>query len=443
MKLKLKLSLLFSAIAIMLVIAISLFLRFIVVDHLMTHIEETRSDYRRYDQQIARELQARYPQRQKMASYLKATALTHHMQLTLYTQNLKPALIYDDSQTRNMPIEEWYPIRNHHGQIGFFLNIHRQIQWRELAFTTIFSWTLPFLIVLLGMLFVLLFIYLNRLITQPVQQLNHLIREINLSGPLLSMHRLDRQDEIGELYAHVSALQQRLHQTRNEQITMISAITHDVKTPLTSINGFIELLQTQAGLTSQSKKDYLQLIDKKAKDITQLMTALSSYAKDELVLPSMSLSRLNANHFFNQMAEEYEAELSGLGMQLIKNNGLPPDCFLLGDRALLGRVFANTISNAVKYGEKNNLSLFLTGYVKRKQILFVIEDDGIGVPNKSLPFIFHRFFTVDQSRQSKVGGTGLGLATVQSIIEKHGGQINAFHSTHGGLGVQFSIPEVD
>ena len=99
---------------------------------------------------------------------------------------------------------------------------------------------------------------------------------------------------------------------------------------------------------------------------------------------------------------------------------------------LIRRVYGNLISNALRYGEKKELNVYINGYTQGKYAYFQNEDDGVGVPEQEISFLFYKFFTVDKSRQPNNGGSGLGLASCKSIIVHHGGEIIAFHSVYGG-----------
>ena len=107
---------------------------------------------------------------------------------------------------------------------------------------------------------------------------------------------------------------------------------------------------------------------------------------------------------------------------------------------MIRRVFGNLFSNTLRYGAKKELQIYLSGYPEGDYAHFQVEDNGVGVPAQDLTFLFQKFFTVDKSRKNKSGGTGLGLASCKSIIEHHGGQISAFLSQYGGLGIRFTIP---
>lgn len=439
MKLKLKLTLLFSVIVMLLVLIISLYIKIDVINHVMFRVGEVRNDYSIHDRQFARHINQLYPEISNVKKYMKTIALKENMIVTLYDKNLNKIYTYSGHSQGPAPAEEWYPVKNQNGHTVFFLKVQRALNIQNITMNVILTRTLLFLLALHAVIFIALMFYLNHLITKPIQQLNEYIRRMNSVGPPIQLS-LKRKDEIGELYMHAHDLQQRLHQSSREQVDMIGAITHDLKTPLTSINGFIELLQTRKDLTEQSKVEYLKLIEKKSQDITHLMEIFSTYTKNEMMLPSMTFQVIHAASFFESIAAEYEAELAGLDISFYGQNSFNWEDVFYGDPTMLRRVFANIISNAVRYGNSQELKIFMKGYGDKKENIFVIEDNGVGVPEKDLQYLFQKFFTVDQSRQSEVGGTGLGLATVQSIIEKHSGVIHAFSSQHGGLGLSFSIP---
>ncbi len=107
---------------------------------------------------------------------------------------------------------------------------------------------------------------------------------------------------------------------------------------------------------------------------------------------------------------------------------------------MIRRVFGNLFSNILRYGERTELQIYLSVYPEGDYAHFQVEDNGVGVPDQDLDSLFQKFFTVDKSRENKSGGTGLGLASCKSIIEHHGGQISAFRSQYGGLGIRFTIP---
>ena len=288
-------------------------------------------------------------------------------------------------------------------------------------------------------IFTILIIYIRSSIEKPIQLLNARLEEVNIEHPLPPLTR-SSNDEIGALYKHFNNMEERLQLANKEQIDMITAIAHDLKTPLTSINGFAELLRVHRDLPETERQEYYELIQKKSKYMAELINEFSRFTKEKLELESMKTKPVNVSNLFEDIAQEYEYELEGLGYKFIYQHSFPENMLLMTNEMMLRRVFGNLISNAVRYGDKYELKVYMAGYVKGGYAFFLIEDNGIGVPDEDLKSLFHKFFTVDRSRQVKSQGMGLGLASCKSIIEYHGGNIFVYHSQYGGLGIKFSLP---
>ncbi|HBF37967.1 MAG TPA: sensor histidine kinase [Firmicutes bacterium] len=293
--------------------------------------------------------------------------------------------------------------------------------------------------IIICFILIILIVYFHFNITKPLQVLNSGLEMINIRRPFAPLNS-KRKDEIGDLYNRFNEMERRLHLARKEQTDMIAAIAHDLKTPLTSINGFVELLAMQKNLPEKEKQEYYELIQKKSKHIEELIRYFSSFTKEELELESIDLKPVEALKLFENIAVEYETELSGLDYELIWHHSFTANRFLMIDEHMIRRVFGNLFSNIVRYGGKKELKVYMNGYTQGGYAYFQVEDNGAGVPDKDLSSLFLKFYTVDKSRQSQNGGMGLGLASCKSIIEHHGGEIWAFHSKYGGLGIQFSLP---
>lgn len=325
---------------------------------------------------------------------------------------------------------------------GWYLNFliaDKRIEWMKVISGSEHIAILTFLVLAAGLVFAVSALYFHFNITKPIQMLNVRLSRIN-TGQKVRSHYSARKDEIGELYLHVDELEERLYQAHKEQIDMIAAIAHDLKTPLTTINGFVELLAMQKGLSENEKQEYYELILKKSRHIAELINGFSSFTKDELELELAETKPVEVRKLFENIAAEYETELSGLDYELEWTHSFPPNLRVRINESMIRRVFGNLFSNSVRYGERKDLKVFLHGYPNGDQACFQVEDNGVGVPEEELSFLFLKFFTVDKSRQSRSGGTGLGLASCKSIVERHGGQITAYRSEFGGLGIQFTVP---
>ncbi|KEO75959.1 HAMP domain-containing sensor histidine kinase, partial [Paenibacillus polymyxa] len=198
-------------------------------------------------------------------------------------------------------------------------------------------------------IFIILIIYIHFCIEKPIQLLNTRLEEVNIVHPLPPL-ALRSNDEIGELYKHFNKMEHRLQLAHKEQIEMIAAIAHDLKTPLTSINGFTELLATHKDLPETEKQEYYDLIQKKSGYMVELINDFSSFTKEKLELESMVATPVKASKLFENIALEYEYELAGLDNELTCRHSFTENILLMVNEPMIRRVFGNLFSNAVRYG---------------------------------------------------------------------------------------------
>ena len=453
MKLKIKLPLLFL---LMLVTLVFLFLgiRMYTVEKLFPGYKDFDDDlenlfpgYKDYDndnENIADGVAALYPDQEGIAAYLRRVSNVQNVSLKLYNQDasvvllsyLKPHDDYDDEALKNF----WIPVKTSQHRLVYFLEIERSRQWGQNSKEQfmLFFWLL---MILIAAIFAGLTVYFHFSITRPILTLNTRLKSVNIGHSFTSLYS-KRKDELGELYYYFNEMQERLHQAHQEQVDMIAAIAHDLRTPLTTINGFVELLTLQQNLSESDKQEYYELILKKSKHMVDLINYFLAFTKDELELEVIDKEPVPVLKLFESIAAEYETELSGLDYRLNWRHSFDSNQVVMINEPMIRRVFGNLFSNTLRYGEKKDLQIYLSGYPDREgdYAHFQVEDNGVGVPEEDLSFLFQKFFTVDKSRKNKSGGTGLGLASCKSIIEHHGGQISAFHSRYGGLAVRFTIP---
>lgn len=274
--------------------------------------------------------------------------------------------------------------------------------WLGNIFSPVHFQMLLFLSILMGLMFVVLIVYFHFNITKPIQILNIRLTKVNIGHSRTSLHSR-RKDEIGELYNHFNEMEERLYQAHREQVDMIAAIAHDLKTPLTTITGFVELFSMQKNLTEREKQEYYELIIKKSKHMVELIDAFSAFTKDELTLETIDMKPVEAHRFFENIAAEYETELSGFDYNLTWKHSFNPNQFILMNEHMIRRVFGNLFSNAVRYGRKKDLNVYLYGYTQGNYVYFQVEDDGAGVPDQDLFSLFLKFFTVDKPDKRVAG----------------------------------------
>ncbi len=206
--------------------------------------------------------------------------------------------------------------------------------------------------------------------------------------------------------------------TKNELIT---SVAHDLRTPLTSIIGYLDLVSKNDNLSEEGKKRYIQIAYNKSKRLEKLIEDLFAYTKFSFGEVVMDKSEIDMNKFINQLVDEFYPSFqeNNLEYDFSANTS---SAFVIADGNLLARAFANLISNAIKYG-KDGKSVKIKLEKDSDKIIVSVINYGRVIPNKDLDKVFHRFYRVEASRSSETGGTGLGLAIAKSIIEMHGGTV--------------------
>ncbi|MFD1433802.1 ATP-binding protein [Kroppenstedtia eburnea] len=438
MKLEWKIPFLFFLLAFVLFFISVFYLRVEVIERIWERVSDRQQAHRESEAQMTDQVASLHPDMERIHSYLQRRAGREQLSLTLFkADGVTPLLRVPSAQDGKTSEERWFPVRSQ-GKTVYFIQVIRPFREEEIGLKEALTDTFGFLMMLLSGLILLLALYFNTLITRPLARLNQRLDQVNLENPMTPLTS-ERRDEIGDLYRRFGEMEERLHHAHREQVDMVAAITHDLKTPLTSIRGFLELLLTRHDMSAE-EKEYLQLIRKKADQMNQLLNSFSGYTQNEMLLKDVELSLIPVAPLFQSVVEEYEAELSGLGHRLVCRHHLGQEQVRIHE-GMLRRVFANIVSNSVRHGGRARLTLTWTAFYEEGRVCFRLEDDGKGVPKENLPELFQRFYTVDPSRGSGKG-SGLGLATCRSIIQRHGGEISAFSSSRGGLGITFSLPVV-
>ncbi|MDR6227333.1 sensor histidine kinase [Desmospora profundinema] len=439
MKLKWKLPLLFFFLSLALFFLIVFYLRVDVIQGIWERVEGMRKQAQAAEREWVRVLAAAHPDYAEMGELLEQAVETEGASFRLYGPDSYQLLAYADSgRSGNSTEERWYPVRKG-GETVAFLQVERVVKEEDVGLNRALTDTFGFLLVFLLLLFVMLGWYFNATITRPLARLNARLDAVVLRRPLPPLQRKGWDDsEIGELYRRFGEMEKRLYRAHREQVDMVAAIAHDLKTPLTSMNGFLELLTTRYAPTDTKQREYLDLVKRKADNLASLLDHFSAFARDEVSLQEMELEERLMRPLFESIAREYEAELAGLDRACHWSHDLGDERVLLHE-PMIRRLFANLVHNAFRHGKRQDLAVWLTATVHGDHIRICVEDNGRGVPREALDALFGRFFTVDASRREQ-NGSGLGLASCRSIVERHGGRIQADVSSKGGLAVSFQLP---
>ncbi|UQF37974.1 HAMP domain-containing histidine kinase [Vagococcus lutrae] len=261
-------------------------------------------------------------------------------------------------------------------------------------------------------------------------QLRHIIRELHYIADNNFDHRIPFKlnGDLGKVVNSVNRLvdstvqaleeERRIEKSKDELITNIS---HDIRTPLTSIIGYLGLIEEEKYSNEQELRHYTKTAYNKAKQMKVLVDDLFEYTKIRQPSAPLQLSSFDMCQLLEQLAADFELEAQRRQMVI---DVVPPKrpIVMMGDTEKLVRVFNNLISNALKYG-KGGKQILLNAEKVGSEVVVTIANDGATIPEKALNQVFERFYRVEASRSQETGGTGLGLAIAQSIIVLHGGYI--------------------
>lgn len=295
-------------------------------------------------------------------------------------------------------------------------------------------------------LFLIIWLYAG--ILKPINQLKQATRRVK-EGDLDFRLEKTGEDEIGELSADFEEMRAHLKTEIDTRIqyeedlrTLIGNISHDLKTPLTTIKGYAEGMMDGVADTPEKQEKYLKTIRSKAEDMTRMVEELALYTKIDCKSYPYYFEKVRLDDFFADCIEEDEPELEQKNIKIRMENLLSEDTEVYADREQLKRITMNIIGNAVKYLSKESGEIVITLSDEISYIRTEISDTGVGIPKKDLPHIFERFYRGDTSRNTGKGGSGLGLAIAKQIVEDHGGTISARSEEGKGTIISFTLLKV-
>lgn len=241
--------------------------------------------------------------------------------------------------------------------------------------------------------------------------------------------REDGNDELTNLASNINymareisnkiMLERRAEQTKTDLITNVS---HDLRTPLTSIMGYIGLVKEEKYKNEEEMKNYLNIAFNKSEKLKMLIEDLFEYTKLNNNGITLKKTNVNLTEFLFQLSEELMPLFEESNLKLIKSAKKDEKIIVNIDPDKMVRVFENIFSNAIKYSYKpGNIILAISKY--NNYALVVIRNKGDNIPKEKVERLFDRFYRVDESRNAQTGGTGLGLAISKNIVELHGGSI--------------------
>ena len=272
-------------------------------------------------------------------------------------------------------------------------------------------------------------LWIYRSIAVPLVKLKKATKNIK-EGNLDFVLEVEGNDEFSQLCQDFEEMRKRLKESTEEKILMdkenkelISNISHDLKTPITAVKGYVEGLMDGVADTPEKMDRYVRTIYNKTNEMDHLINELTFYSKIDTNRIPYTFSKLNVEDYFSDCAEELGLEMETRGIELVYANYVEKGVQVIADGEQIRRVIHNIVSNAIKYMEKPRGIIQLRVKDVGDFIQVEIEDNGKGIAAKDLPYIFDRFYRTDVSRNSSKGGSGIGLSIVKKIMEDHGGKV--------------------
>ena len=294
-------------------------------------------------------------------------------------------------------------------------NTIRYLFWGEMM-------ALPIILAVMMVIIYLLYI-------KPIEQLQKAITGYGKGSRLL---RMERPDEIGNLHNAFVDMTERLDQERQKQDRIIASISHDIKTPLTSVMGYTERLR-RGGLSPERQERYIDTIYDRSLAIRDLIDEFDDYLSSHLQ-GSLRCQQVAVADLCRMVIVDNQEELDGMGIALRVEDHCP-ETLLWVDISKLRRVFGNIIGNSVKHMKGADRLIKVTVDQVPDGVRVAVSDNGVGVPEENLDRIFEALYTSDEIRSV----AGLGLAICKEIIEAHKGRIWAENRPGGGLTVVFVL----
>lgn len=285
-------------------------------------------------------------------------------------------------------------------------------------------------------------------ITSPLKNLKaatQSIREGNMDFKL----EKKSNDEIGELCDDFEAMRKELKHSQEEKLRfdrenreLISNISHDLKTPITAIKGYCEGIIDGVADTPEKIEKYIRTIYNKSIAMDSLINELTFYSKVDTDKLPYNFRKLNVTEFFDDCVTEIRLDLEAKGIEFSYRNHSDASSMMMADPEQLHRVLNNIVSNSVKYMDKSKG--FIDLVIREDDTFISVEviDNGRGISPEALPHVFDRFYRADTSRNTKQGGSGIGLSIVKKIIEDHGGHANATSIDGEGTTIYFTLKKL-
>jgi signal transduction histidine kinase len=296
---------------------------------------------------------------------------------------------------------------------------------------------------------IIIMLRLEKRIIKPIENLKNGVEQISRGNYEVKIENTVF-NEVGILIDEFNEMAQKLKESERTKQTyeenrkaLIANISHDLKTPITSINGYIEAILDGVVTSPEKVESYLKIIESNMIYMNKLIDDLFLFSKLDMEKLEFNFEKINISPFVNDMMEEFKFMLGEQGIILDFHNEIEKVFEVSIDRKRIYQAVRNIIGNAVKYGGDKNLFINVTLYKENNLAKIDIKDNGPGIPEEKLPYIFDRFYRVDMERTKDLMSTGLGLAIAREMLEAHGGGVSVSSKINEGSIFTLTLPEAE
>ncbi len=371
----------------------------------------------------------------------ETTAKDEWKEYYISDSSLKEALYQDNKMltfTRHLSFQ--YP-DGEEGNIYIVTHLNKNV----ISMRKLFVLLTNIIVIILIVSVAVITINLYRSIAIPIAQIKKAAQNIK-DGNLDFEFKVNAVSEFQELANDFNEMKNRLKIQAEEKVKydseskeLISNISHDLKTPITAVKGYVEGIIDGVADSPEKMEKYIKTIYNKANEMDRLINELTFYSKIDTNRIPYTFTKLNVANYFGDCIDEIGFDLESKNMELAFFDYSPVGTQIIADAEQLKRVINNIVGNSIKYLDKPKGYINIRIKDEGDFIQVEIEDNGKGIGESELPYIFDRFYRTDASRNSAKGGSGIGLSIVKKIIEDHGGEIWATSKELTGTVMYFKL----
>lgn len=278
---------------------------------------------------------------------------------------------------------------------------------------------------------------LSRKLSDPLIQMELATRHI-AKGDLETRVAVLSGDEMGSLAAAINDLAAELQRYRDSRSEFFANISHELRTPMTYLEGYAKVVREGLYQTEEEKDRYLVIIHQETIRLTHLINDLFELSKMEEGKVNLHFEWIDLSEIMDNVASKARLKAKDKGLAI--NVRLPIELPLVyADGFRLEQVIINLVDNAIRYTMHGSVCMSVET-CNNDHLRILIEDTGMGIPEDELPYIFERFYRVEKSRSREFGGTGLGLAIVKKLVEMQGGSIHVYSKIRMGTRIEINLP---